>query len=183
MIRGVRKMKKLKLFLLLVLMIFLVPLCSVDASDEKKVSVGDEYYYFTTKDNKYGTYYGKKKVIGTAESYTRYKFMGEGAGENPVYCVQSEEKSPQNGDYYVEIEVNDSLRDGYWTEENMWVSAFIIQKIEDDYSKKTPEGYVMTYAALNSYLSGKLGGQSFDTYNTRLQTYINAAKDMYNKYI
>lgn len=170
-------MKVLKKFFLLILLVLFVPICSVNAAKEKQVTVEDPLYYYTELNSKYGTFSGLSKS-SNASKYTRYKHINT----NPAYCVQSEDLSPKSGDTYVEVGVNEAIENGTWTKDNMWISGFIINLIDEDYSGEKEKEYVMTYAALNSYLTGLIGGKNFAAYNPTVKNYIDKAKEQYKKY-
>ena len=168
-------MKTWKKFLFLILFVFVISARDVYAAKERTVTVEDKLYYYTSLDSKYGSYYGTSSG-SNATKYTRYKHINN----NPAYCVQSEDLSPANGATYVEVGVDESIEDGTWETEDIWITGFIIQLIDDDFSGN--EAYVMTYAALNSYLTGTLGGKNFAAYNTKVANYISEAKKQYQTY-
>lgn len=172
-------MKRLRRILLLMLLVLFIPIVNVNAAKEKQVTVEDPLYYYTDTTNpKYGSFYGLSKDGSKATKYTKYKHINN----NPAYCVQSEDLAPKNGATYIEVGIDEAIGNKTWTKDDMWISGFIINLIDKDFSGEKEKEYVMTYAALNSQLTGIVGGRDFSVYNPTVKSYVTKAKEQYKKY-
>ena len=135
---------------------------------EREVTVGESYYYYSTKDGNYGSYAGTTDQ-GANTKVTKYKHINN----NPAYCVQSENYAPSNGETYYEVSWGTYLEGQTWNEEKALISGALMGIMGDNYSGG--EEYVNTYAVLNSYLDFSRS-IDFSSSNTKFANYIKQAK-------
>lgn len=138
------------------------------------VNVGEKYYYYTTKNDVYGSYAGTSPVSGATRG-TTYKTL-DGI---EAFCVQADVYSPKSGEEYALVNWGENVSGRVWNETSAVTAGLYLLIIDQNYTGEDVGKYVFKYAGLNSYLAFEKS-ENYMAYNSNIALKVQAAKDNYD---